>query len=568
MNFDAFTISALVDELLDTVAGGRIQDVLDVDETSIGLEIYAGHTRHYLLLSASAQNPRIHLVPEKLRRGLPQPTPLGLLLRRHAEGGRIGHVYQPLWERVLVIEIESPEGPLSIIGELMERRSNLLLVSEGRILDCLRRVGAHENRMRVSLPNQPYVPPPPQTGKLPPDEVDADALESMLADPAAATKKAHQLLSSRVLGISPLLGREIVFRAMGESELPACQLNAKRAADSLREITASLLARRWQPGVCEQDRRVTAFSVYPVTALPGWQPIEGVSAALSAYYSAPTGIEAYEAAKTPVRAALAEAVSKTENKLNNLRRSLKDTVEMEMLRQSGELLLAYQYTLAPGQTELCAAYEVGGPELRIAIDTALTPLENAQRYFDRYGRAKRALDDVPTLVAAAEAELATLMQLGTDCDLAANWPDIDDVQQALDKLGYWRGPAPARAGGGRSGPLRIVTPDGFVLWAGRNSRQNESVTFDKASPADWWLHARGVPGAHVIIKADGRAIPDAVFERAAALAAYYSAGRREAQVTVDVTLRKYVKRIAGAGPGMVTYRNETTRTTAPLGDVN
>ncbi len=566
MNLDAFTISALVDELLDQVAGGRVQDVLDVDETSLGLEIYAGHARRYLLLNGSSQSPRIHLVPDKLRRGLPHPTTLGLLLRRYVEGARIAHIYQPPWERVLILELESPEGQLSIVGELMDRRSNLLLVSGGRILDCLRRVGPHENRVRVSLPNHPYVPPPPQTGKIMPDAVDAEVLAAMLSDPALTGKKAHQVLSSRVFGVSPLLGREIVFRTVGDSELAAVKLDAERAAEVLRELVAPLMARRWQPGVCEQDGRVTAFSVYPIMALPGWRPIESVSAALSAYYSAPTGIEAYEAAKGPVRAALAEAQGKAEAKLNSLRRSLKDRAELEALRQSGELLLAYQYSLAPGQSELRTAYEVEGPDLRIAIDPTMTPLENAQRYFDKYNRAKRALEDVPALVAAAEGELALLAQLSTDCDLAANWPDIDDVQQALDKLGYWRGASPARAGGGRSGPLRIVTPDGFVLWVGRNSRQNENVTFEKAGPGDWWLHARGIPGAHVIIKSDGRTIPEAVFEQAAVLAAYYSAARGEGRATVDVTLRKHVRRIAGAGQGMVTYRNETTRSVVPSAD--
>jgi predicted ribosome quality control (RQC) complex YloA/Tae2 family protein len=561
MNLDAFTIAALADELLDTIVGGRVQDVLDVDETSICLEIYGNHARHYLLLNASAQNPRIHLVPDKLRRGLPQPTTLGLLLRRYVEGARIGHIYQPPWERVLVIDIEGPEGPLSIIGELMDRRSNLLLVSDGRILDCMRRVGPHENRVRVSLPNHPYAPPPPQAGKVEPGQVDAEALAGYFAD--AGRKKAHQVLSGRVFGVSPLLGREIVFRAAGDSEQPAAQADPARVAHVMSDLLTPLLARQWQPGVCEQDGRVTAFSVYPVTALPGWRPVESVSAALSAFYNAPTGIEAYEAAKTPVRAALAEATGKVENKLNALKRSLKDTAELEALRQSGELLLAYQYTLTPGQNELRAAYEVEGPELRIAIDPDLTPLENAQRYFDRYNRAKRALEDVPALVAAAEAELATLAQLSTDCDLAANWPDIDDVQQALDKFGYWRGAAPARAGGGRSGPLRVVSDDGFVIWVGRNSRQNENVTFDKAGPSDWWLHARGVPGAHVVIKADGRTVPNAVFEQAAGLAAAYSAARGEARVVVDVTLRKHVRRIAGGAAGMVTYRNETTRTVAP-----
>ncbi|HLU10554.1 MAG TPA: NFACT RNA binding domain-containing protein, partial [Oceanobacillus sp.] len=142
-----------------------------------------------------------------------------------------------------------------------------------------------------------------------------------------------------------------------------------------------------------------------------------------------------------------------------------------------------------------------------------------------------------------------------------------EVQQTLQAKGYWRGkPAKQIAGGGKSVPLRIVTPEGCTIWVGRNSRQNEIVTFEKGSPNDLWLHARDVPGAHVIIKMDGRSVPESVIERAAELAAYYSANQNEGKVIVDVTERRYVKKIKGAGPGMVTYRNEETRTVAPRGE--
>ncbi|MFN8379227.1 MAG: NFACT family protein [Anaerolineae bacterium] len=564
MNLDAFTLSALVDELLDVIVGGRVQDVLDIDEHTIGLEIYAGHARHYLLLNASPQNPRVHLAPDKLRRGLPQPTTLGLLMRRHLEGGHITHISQPPWERVLVIEVEGAEGSLSLIAELMDRRSNLLLVSDGRILDCLRRVGPQENRVRVSLPNHPYVPPPPQVGKITPDRAGELDVSNLLETAASAGKKAHQALSGGIFGISPLLGREIIFRAEGESERTADRAHADRVADELRALTTPLLARRWSAGICDEGGRVTAFSAFPLTVVPGWRPVGSVSEALSAYYSAPVGIEAYDAAKQPLRGALAEARAKVDARLHSLRRSLKDTAELDAMRQSGELILAYQYTLVPGQDVLRAAYDVEGPELRISLDPKLTPLENAQRYFDRYNRGKRALDDVPGLVREAEAELATLAQLETDLDLAASWPDIDDVQQAMAALGHWRGAAPKRAGGGKSAPLRIVTDDGFVLWVGRNSRQNEMVTFSKATPSDLWLHARGIPGAHVIIRSDGRTVPEDVLSLAAGLAAYYSAAQHDSSVPVDVTFRKHVRRIPGGGPGMVSYRNETTRMAVPV----
>jgi predicted ribosome quality control (RQC) complex YloA/Tae2 family protein len=288
-----------------------------------------------------------------------------------------------------------------------------------------------------------------------------------------------------------------------------------------------------------------------------------VSEALAAYYGAPVGEDAYNAAKAPVEKAIDEATARLEAKLASLERSVTDEAEREMLRKSGELILAYQYTLQGGQTELRAHYEPDEPELVVQLDTALTPLENAQRYFTRYEKARRALDDVPQLIEETRAEINFLAQLKTDLALASNWPDIDEVQQALQSRGYWRGRRVGRVGGGKSAPMRMVTPSGFVIWVGRNSRQNEIVTFDKGGGADLWLHARDVPGAHVVVKFDGRPIPEDVIQQAAEAAAYFSARRGEARVIVDVTECKYVRKIKGTGPGMVTYRNETTRTVAP-----
>lgn len=219
-------------------------------------------------------------------------------------------------------------------------------------------------------------------------------------------------------------------------------------------------------------------------------------------------------------------------------------------------MLAYQYTLAPGQTELRAQYEVDGPELVIPLEPSLTPLENAQRYFEKYDKAKRARKGVPQLVRLTEQELAYLDQLATDLELATNWPEIGEVQEALQRHGYWRGKRTQQPAGGKAGPLKVTTDTDFVIWVGRNARQNEQVTFDKGGPADLWLHARGVPGAHVVIKAGASDVPDEVVRRAAEIAAYYSRARDEARVLVDVTRRKYVRKIKGGKPGMVTYRNE------------
>lgn len=562
MYLDAFTLSALVDEFMDLLVGGRVQDVLDVDASSIGLEIYANHQRYYLLLSADSRMPRVHLVRERLRRGLPKPTLLGLLMRRFVEGGRITHLSQPPWERVLQIEIEGPEGEVSLIAEPMERRANLLLVREGVILDCLRRVGPEENRYRLSLPNHRYQLPPPMVDRLDPTSVSREDFALALSSAQQAQERAARWLSTRFLGISPLLARELVFRSAGKTDAAAQALDADTAYQVMQTLIRPLVQRHWQPGIAGSEENPEAFSVYPLEHIPGWRPVATISEAMTQVYGAPVGPEAYAEAKKPVVAALDEARRKMQAKLSSLEAGLRDESERDALRQSGELILAYQYTIKAGQRELRAQYEVDGPELVIALDPTLKPLENAQRYLEEYNRAKRAQAGVPRLIAETQTELDYLAQLAVDLELASNWNEIDEVLQALQGRGL-AGEVRRRAGGGaRSGPLRLVK-DGYILWVGRNSRQNDLVTFKHGRPDDWWLHARGVPGAHVVLRNDGRRIPESLLEAAAAIAAHYSASRGEARVLVDRTRCKYVKKIKGGGPGMVTYRNEETISVAP-----
>jgi predicted ribosome quality control (RQC) complex YloA/Tae2 family protein len=564
MYLDAFTLSALVDEFMDALVGGRVQDTLAVDPTGVGLEIYANHQRHYLYMNADPLMPRLHLVPDKLRRGVTTPSTLVLLFRRYVEGGGIVHVSQPEWERLVQIDVQGPEGVVSIIVEPMERRSNILLVQNGIILDCMRRVGPEENRYRLSLPQHEYVPPPPQVGKLDPFRLTRESLLGILEQNDDPKRKTQQLLTSRLLGVSPLLAKEALFRAGAPETQKAADADPDTLLAALGTVVEPLQKRDWQPGIAETEAAVTAFSVYPLQCLPGWHRVETVSLALTAFYGAPVGEGAYNAAKVPVREAVHEAQTKLRAKFASLERSLTDDAERETLRHSGELILAYQYTLKKNQTELRAQYDPGQPELVIPLDPDLSPVENAQHYFERYNKAKRALDDVPQLIEETRRELQYLEQLENDLDMARGWSEIDEVRQALQSKGYWRGKTIQRAGsGGQSAPLKLVTQDGYVVWVGRNSRQNEIVTFKHGGGEDLWLHAHGVPGAHVVIRFDGRRIADQVVEKAAAVAAYYSAKRGDSKVLVDVTRCKYVKKIKGAGPGMVTYRNEEPRAVAP-----
>ncbi len=565
MPFDAFTIAALTDELSQTILGGRVQAVIDLDEHSIGFEIYAGRQRHYLVLSAHTARPRAHLAPAKLRRGAPKPSQLGLLCRRHLIGARITSLAQPAWERMLEIHLETSESAFRLVVELMPRRANLLLIHGDIILDCLNRVGPEMNRYRLSLPNHKYVPPPPIKNQAHPAALSQADLQSLLHSAGKPTTQTRRLLPGKILGISPLLAKEIVHRATGDPATSAHETDSAALHTAFREVLLPLLQRRWQPGTAATSRLISEFSVYPLSHLD-WQPADSLSAAINTCFGAWDGGDAYETAKQPVAAALNDAETGLQSKLASLRDGLRDAAELERLRQSGELILAYQYSLSQGQTELRAQYQPDSPELIIQLNAAQSPLENAQAFFRRYEKAKAARAAVPALISETETELAYLAQLKVDLELANNWPEIDDIAQALQARGLWRGSPQQRIGGGRSGPLRIVSRDGYVIWVGRNSRQNATVTFKTANAQDIWLHARDVPGAHVIIRHDGRRIPPALIEAAAAVAAWYSARRSDSRVPVDYTRVKHVRSIKGAGPGMVTYRNQSSLNVKPANE--
>ncbi len=569
MNFDVFTIAAVVDELNDSLATGKIQDCLEIGQDAIGFEIYSGHRRNYLLISADSQAARLHLVDDKLRRGVETPSPLGLLLRRNVENARIDSFHQPPYERVVEVKIVGAEGAFSLIIEPMDRRSNILLVQDGLIMDCMRRIGPHDNRVRLSLPGHAYVPPPPQSSKIPPEDVTVEKLTAWLQNEAnIATRPAWRILTETVLGYSPMLAKETIYRAAGSFDAQATKVEAGDLFAVIDELRTAFAAHQWQPGVAGADGLIMAYAVYEVTYIPGWRRMESINGALAAYYGAPIGIEAYDAAKVPVFAVLNEAREKVQRKLDSLHRSERDPAERERLQHSGELLLAYQYQIEAGQTSFSAQYDFDLPPIEIKLDPKLTPLENAKSYFVEYDHARRAMAEIPGLIKATQQELGYLDQLHNDLSLAANWPEIGEVQAALHTGGYWRDQvqAGARFKGVKSTPIKVTTAEGIVIWVGRNARQNEDVTFTKGRPEDMWLHARGVPGSHVIIKTAGRAVPPAVLNRAASLAAYFSASRTEGHVLVDVTERRHVHKIKGGQPGMVTYRNESPLEVVPRGE--
>ena len=565
MYFDALCMACMADELRQQILGGRIQQVLIPDKLSVGLEIYARHQRHYLMASAHAEQGRVLLASEKLRRGEGKPTGLLLLLRKYVRGAHLSSIEQPPFERSLRLEFDHPEwGCSELILEVMGRHSNIILVdASGRVLDSVKRVSEQLSRKRPILPGRPYTPPPPQA-KLPPTELTEHRLREVLVGHEPETQ-AWQALVGGLRGISPLLAREVSFRALGQPRATVAQVERLTPLlDAIGTLLAPLEEGQWQPTIIKEGDRPAVYAPYPLTHRGEPESVESMSQAIEVCVAAVTGLDPYAAAKRPLREEIAAARARLERRRKAVQSSMSQATHAQQWREWGDWILTYAHSIGPRQKEL--VIEIGdGEVLIIPLDPAKSAVENAQVYFSRYRKAQRAAEDGPARLEEVTLSLQDLEQIETDLDLAANRPEIEEVRSVLVEAGYMRRKGGKRAKGPQSRPLSLTSPDGLTILVGRNSRQNDEVTFQRARGDDWWFHARGVPGAHVIVRTQGQSLPPDTIQRAAELAAYYSRSRGEPDVAVDYTRRRRVRRIRGAAPGLVAYAGEQTIRVTPLG---
>jgi predicted ribosome quality control (RQC) complex YloA/Tae2 family protein len=558
---DAITLAALAADLRAHCLGGRVQKVVHPDDLSLALEIYAHGRRHWLLASADPQAPRLHRLSAPPAR-TERVTPLLLLLRKYVRGRRLIGLEQPAFERVLHLVFGPPtadkeSGPadLRLIIELIGRYSNIVLVGDGLVLEAIKRVPAAINRYRVILPKQPYVGPPAQA-KEPPYPVAPATLAALLA--SQPTTPAWQTLVRGLAGLSPLLAREAVFRATGQADAPAAATDPAALARALTDLLRPLDEGQWQPSLAREGQDLVAFAPYPLTHLGTWEPVESISLAIERFYAQSRAVDRLGALRTALRARVEEARRQLERRREALQRELDQAAQATAWREAGELLLAYATTIAPGQTTLTL------DDRTIPLDPALSPVENAQEYFRRYAKARDAARQVPALLAALDLEQAYLDHIAVLLETATT---VEDLRALAADLSWRPGvpTTPTKKKSARPAPLRpVVEVDGCAIYVGRSNQQNARLTFDLAGPDDLWFHARGVPGAHVVLRAGGRPVTPRALTVAAGLAAYYSQARGESRVAVDYTLRKHVRRLPDAPPGLVTYSGEKTLLVRPL----
>ncbi len=566
MHFDALTLAAIARQLTRTLQGGRVQQILLPDAHSVGMEIYADRQRHYLLLSAHPQASRVHLSEQKLRRGMEKETPLLLLLKKYVRGALLDTIAVPEpFERLLALGFDHPEhGPTTLLAEPMGQLSNIFLLDAGgHILGLLKRVPPGENAQRVLLPKRRYTPPPLQD-KIPPlDDGSPDYYEKLrgLLTPGGRLWRA---LLDGVAGISPTLAREITWRVTGDANGPAAPEQMMALASALQELWQLPQSDGWTPGLALDDEQgVIGFAPYELHFVDEFRPTEGISEAVARFYGEverdPAGsTDAYAGMRKGVAGLLHQAEERVARQLAALAQDEPEIDEPAQLRTQAEWLLALSSQVKPGQRHLSIPLEE--ETLTIPLSSTETPVQQAERMFDRAAKLERAALIIPQRRAQLEADAAYLAQLQSDLALAQNQAEIAAVREALRDAGYLR-QRPGRTlkvAPDRSLPLRYISSEGFAILVGRNARQNEIVTFGEAGPDDLWLHVRGAPGSHVVVRAGGQSVSEETLQAAAQLAAYHSRLRGERGVAVAVTQRRFVSRAPGGRPGLVHYRNEET----------
>lgn len=561
MNFDTFSVAAIASELRALVPEGRVQQVIQINSLSVAFEIYVHPIRHYLTISVEPQAPRLYLTQQKARRGVGHDTPLMLVLRKYMRGAILKAVEQPPNERILHFHFDTRLGPVIVTAEMLGTRSNLLLLEADQTILGVARLPKSAGQ-RMLLPNHFYQPPPPQH-KLQPAELTESALQREVSE-ASPQLELVRLLPQVVSGVSPLLAREIAFRATGSTGIKVGQLTGLAAViNAYRELFNHLWNDQWQPVLAlDEDDLPVAFAPYSLHHLENIRPVETFSQAVEIYFA--EKVAGYAAAKAP----LVEAMKEARQRLARRRRRLEEDAAVqanpEALKAHGEMILACAHQIQPGQSELVVDWLPGESPTKISLDPALSASENAQNYFSRYRKAQRAGEEIPAQFENIALEESYLEQLEQDLEMAEDRPEIDTVAEALAEAGYYKPKRKRKRQ--KSSPrqfLRLTAPDGATVWVGKNALQNAHLTFSRATPDDLWLHARNTPGAHIIIPtAEGLPSEADVFW-AAAVAAYYSRARHDTSVEVDVTLKKHVRAIKGAAPGLVTYRNESTFRVSP-----
>ncbi len=563
MAFDGITIAGIRKELDGLLTGGRIYKIAQPEPDELLLTIKNNSANLRLTLSASASLPLAYLTGKNKQSPMTAPN-FCMLLRKHIQNGRILSITQPGLERILNFEIEHLDelGDVrrkKLIVELMGKHSNIIFCDEeDRIIDSIKHISGLVSSVREVLPGKDYFIPHTQD-KADPLTISEENFRERLFQTARPCFKA---LYSSFTGLSPAIAQELCFRAGLDGDASTASLSfqeQERLWQTFRAMMEDVAAGAFHPCIVYEPGghlRVPAeYAALPLTSYPEErrQEYTSISALLEDYYAEKSAVTRIRQRSADLRRIVSTALERNVKKYDLQLKQMKDTEKRDKYRVYGELLNTYGYSAQPGARSLEVPNYYTGEMLAIPLDPTLTAGENAKKYFEKYNKLKRTCEALSQLTLETKAEVEHLESISSALDIALQEEDLVQIKEELIESGYIR-----RKGGGKkvkitSRPFHYISSDGYDIYVGKNNYQNDELTFKFAVGNDWWFHAKGMPGSHVVVKSRGEELPDRTFEEAARLAAHYSRGRGQEKVEIDYTEKKNVKKPGGGRPGFVVY---------------
>lgn len=571
MALDGIVIANLVNELQKTIEGARISKIAQPETDELLLTCKGNSQTRRLAISASASLPFVYLTEKNKTSPLQAPT-FCMVLRKHIANGKILRIYQPNMERIINFDIEhlNEMGDLcqkTLVVELMGKHSNIIFCdNDGTIIDSIKHVPPSVSSVREVLPGRQYFIPATQDSKFNPLEVSLEQIkEILISKPLGITKAIY----TSFVGISPLVASEIAYRAGVDGDLPIASLSEDgltHLANNLIWIMEAIKEGEFSPVIVRKGSEPKDFCSLELTMYSDLDSkiYSSISEVLELFYAEKNIYTRIRQKSTDIRRVVTTALERNQKKYALQMKQLKDSEKKEKYKVYGELINAFGYNLEPGAKYLEAEnYYDNNRLIKIPLDNTLTPMENSQRYFDKYGKMKRTEEALNELIIETKNQIDHLESIQTALDIALTTDDLVQIKEELIEYGFIKKGRGGKKAKIKSKPFHYVSSDGYDIYVGKNNYQNDELTFKFATGNDWWFHAKGMPGSHVVVKANNEELPDRTFEEAGMLAGYYSKGRNSEKVEIDYLQKKNVKKPGGAAPGFVVYYTNYSLTIHP-----
>ena len=559
MAFDAFFLSAVLDEIREKAIGARIDKIHQPSRDTVILQLKCANGREKLLFAPNPANPRLHLTTASPENPA-EPPMFCMLLRKHIGGSRLAAVEQMPMERWAAFTFDSIDemgDPVQkkLVCELMGRTCNLYLLGpDGRIIDCLRRIGLDETSKRPALPGLIYQLPDP-VEKQNPMDADFGKILKMNGPDVLADR-----LMDTLGGLSPLVCREAALFAAGDTDARINDL-PEDVAQKLELFFREHMSHPKPYYYAQADGTVKQFAFCPIRQYGESREAASFTELMDNFYIVRDRRDAMRQKSQAVRKTVQNLVIRLKKKLAIQEKELAATLDRERLRQLGDILTANIHRIQKGQTKVVCEdfYDENMTEIEVPISPILSPQQNAAKFYKDYTRMKNAQRELTKQMEIGQGELEYLQSVLEELNRAGTEAELEEIRQELQSGGYLKADSgKKKMKQGKLPPMRFESTDGYPIYVGRNNRQNDELTFKSARKDDIWCHATKVHGSHVIISCGGTTPPDDTITQAAQLAAHYSESVGGQNIQVDVTPVKQVKKLPGAKPGMVIYHSYRT----------